>query len=73
MQAWLIGASIVAILVEIVVNLVGKLVALFEAGVVGADEYNAEVELLKTDVDVKHVLLGTAWYANRCPCLTVSH
>ena len=64
---------IIPVIVQVVIDLVAELVALFEALVVGADQHDAQVELLEADVDVKHVLFGAAWDADGCPGLAVGH
>ena len=69
----LVCARVVPILVNVVINLVRKLVALFEALMVCTHKNYPQIHLSEAYVDVKHVLLGAPGYANRCPCLTIRH
>lgn len=68
--AW---ACIELILVQVFIDLVRELVTLFEALMIGTDEYDTHIQLLKANVYVEHVLLCAARDADRCPCFSVSH
>ena len=73
LQSGLGRTRIEAVLHDVVVDLVGELVALLEALVVGADEHNPQVQLLEADVHVEHVLLSAPWDANGRPRLSIGH
>ena len=61
------------VLIQVVIDLIRKLVTLFEALVVGTHQDDSQIDLFKANVYVKHVLLRTSWYADRCPCFTIGH
>ena len=73
LQGWFRWTCVHLVIVEIVVHLVGKLVALLEALVVCAHKHDTQVGLFEADVDVEHVLFCAAGHADRCPSLAICH
>ena len=52
LQSWFLWAGVVAVLHDVVVDRVRELMTLFEALMVGANEYDSQVQLLETYVDM---------------------
>ena len=73
LQGWFRWTSVHLVIVEIVVHLIRKLVALFEALVVCAHKHNTQVGLFEADVYVEHILFCAAGHADWCPSLAICH
>ena len=52
LQSWFLRAGVVAILHDVVIDWVRKLMTLFEALMIGAHEHDSQVQLLETYVDM---------------------
>ena len=69
----LVRPGVIPVLVDVVVNLVRKFVAFFEALMVCADENHAQIDLSEADVHMKHILFGAPRDTNWSPRLSVCH
>jgi len=73
LQGRFIGASVISVVMQVLVDLVGEFVAFFEALVVCANKHDTQVEHLETDINVKHVVFGATWNADWRPRLSIGH
>ena len=73
LNSGLVRPSIIPVFVDVVIHLVGKFVAFFEALMVSADENHSQIDLSEADVHMKHILLCAAWNADWSPRLSVGH
>ena len=61
------------VVLEELVDLIRKFVALFKALVVRAYQHDSQVDLFEADIDMKHVFFSATWHTDGSPSLTISH
>ena len=73
LQCRLVRSREMLIVREEIINLIRELMAIFKARVVSAHQDDSQIDLLKADVYMKHILFGATRNTDWSPCLAISH